>query len=70
MIEWKVTMNIRSASRSNESMSVEEEHALNQCIGMLREDRLCNSNTEKQTVGYVNSVNASLVTTLTRGNIL
>jgi len=32
---------------------------------MLREDRLCNSNTEKQAVGYVNSVNAVLVTNLT-----
>lgn len=33
MIVWKITMNYRSASRSNESMSVREEHVLNPCIG-------------------------------------
>jgi len=33
MIVWKITVNFRSASRSNESMSVGEECVLNQCIG-------------------------------------
>jgi hypothetical protein len=33
MIVLKITMNYRSASRSNESMSVGEEHVLSPCIG-------------------------------------
>ena len=62
---WKIILNFRSVCRSNESMSVREEHVLNQCIGHAERRQLCNSNIEKQAVVCVNSVNDSIVTTLT-----